>query len=131
MRSELVTTIIAAVFGVFIAFFICNIFVGEIKPVSVKVIDSNVSTNLTDPNPEIFNYTALNPTVEVYVGSCAEYNDAGECIDQVTEDELNEIIDQDLVQALEESEKTTTDGNSTTNQDSTTDPNASTKQGNQ
>lgn len=142
MRAELITTIMAAIFGVLIAYFVCNLFVGEIQPVSVKEIDSDVSASLNDPDPEIFNYKALNPTVEVYVGSCAEYNEAGECIDQVTEEDLDEIIDQDIVDALEESQESTNDqkdnvnqgsssqGDSTTNQDSSTNQNAGNNQGN-
>lgn len=119
MRAELATTIIAAIFGVLIAYFVCNIFVGEIQPVSVKTIDTTVSSTLTDPDPEVFNYKALNPTVEVYVGSCTQYNDAGECIDQVTEEELEDIIDQDIINAKDESQNSTNNQNSNNNPNST------------
>ena len=48
----------------------------------VKTITSSVDTNLVDPDPEVFNYKAIDPTVEVYVGDCTEYNERGECIEQ-------------------------------------------------
>lgn len=94
MRTELFTAIAASVFGVLIAFFVCNLFIGEIKPVEVKTVSTEVNADLENPDPEIFNYKALNPTVEVYVGSCAEYNsETGECVDQVTEEEIEEYTD--------------------------------------
>jgi hypothetical protein len=69
MKAELATAIGTAIMGILIAFFVTNIFIGDIEPVNVKTVDSNVSTELSDPDPEIFNYKALNPTVEVYVGN--------------------------------------------------------------
>ena len=69
MKADLATTIAAAIAGVLISFFICNIFIGEIDSVTVKTVEGNISTNLATPDDEVFNYRALNPTVEVYVGS--------------------------------------------------------------
>ena len=82
MNTELISAIGAAIFGVLIAFFITNLFIGEIEGVSFTTVESDVSMDLADPDPEVFNYKALNPTVEVYVGNCAEYNAVGECIDE-------------------------------------------------
>ena len=39
-----------------------------------------------EANPELFNYKALNPTVEVYVGDCDEVNQYGECIDEASQE---------------------------------------------
>ena len=88
MKTDLATSIIAAIAGVLIAYFVTNLFMGPIEDVSYKTIDSTVNTNLSDPDPEVFNYRALNPTVEVYVGECEEYNTYGECI-EVTDTETN------------------------------------------
>ena len=85
IKTDLATSIVAAIVGVLLSYFICNLLVSPIEDVSFKTIDSSVSTELTDPNPEVFNYKALNPTVEVYVGDCAEYNDNKECVEEVTE----------------------------------------------
>ena len=84
MKTDLATSIIAAI----AAYFVTNLFMGPIEDVSYKTIDSTVNTNLSDPDPEVFNYRALNPTVEVYVGECEEYNTYGECI-EVTDTETN------------------------------------------
>ena len=82
MNKDLATAIVSAVIGLVIAFFATNMFIGEIEPFPVKTIDAaSVNVELKDPNPEVFNYRALNPTVEVYIGSCAEYNELGECIE--------------------------------------------------
>ena len=82
MKTDLASAIGAAIAGVLIAYFITNIFIGPIEDVSYKTVTSNVSADVTTPSPEVFNYKALNPTVEVYVGACDEYDAYGECINQ-------------------------------------------------
>ena len=84
MKTDLASSIAAAIVGVLLAYFICNLFLGEIEPVTIKTVDSSVTADLVEPNAEIFNYRALNPTVEVYVGDCNEYNSYGECVDNNT-----------------------------------------------
>ena len=91
MKAELATAVGAAIAGVLIAFFVTNMFIGEIEDVEVKTVDSIVSADLADPDPEVFNYKALNPTVEVYVGDCAEYDASGMCIQQVTEEDIIDL----------------------------------------
>ena len=68
MKTDLASSIGAAIAGVLIAYFICNLFIGPIDDFTIKTVDSSVDASLVDPNPEVFNYKALNPTVEVYVG---------------------------------------------------------------
>ena len=82
MKTDLVSAIGAAIAGVFIAYFVTNLFIGPIENVSFKTVKTVVSTEVDQPNPEVFNYEALNPTVEVYVGECDEYDAYGECISQ-------------------------------------------------
>ena len=92
MKTDLATSISAAIIGVLIAYFLSNwMFVHPIEEVTIKVIGSEVNTELVNPDPEIFNYKALNPTVEVFVGDCAEYNEFGECVERITEEDLAEI----------------------------------------
>lgn len=89
MQKDLATSIGVAIIGVIAGYFVCNLFVGDIEPTSVKTVDASITSNLDNPDPEIFNYKALNPTVEVYVGNCDEYDEStGECLD-------GEIIDND------------------------------------
>lgn len=81
MKTDLFTSIAAAIAGVLIAYFVTNMFIGPIEKVTYPTVDSNINANLADPNPEVFNYRALNPTVEVYVGECEEYDEFGECVE--------------------------------------------------
>ncbi len=87
MKFDLATSIITAVIGVVVAFFVMNLFLPAIEDFSFKVLGTTPITTLTDPNPEIFNYRAINPTVEVYVGQCEEYDANGECVKKVTSDD--------------------------------------------
>ena len=82
MKTDLFTSIVAAIAGVLIAFFVTNLFIGPIEEVTYKTVDATVTAEVVDPNPEVFNYRALNPTVEVYVGECTEYDATGMCIDE-------------------------------------------------
>lgn len=84
MQKDLITSVAVAVLGVVISYFVCNIFVGEIEPVQVKTINSSVSPTVAEPDPDVFNYKSIDPTVEVYIGgnsdSCTQLNAAGECV---------------------------------------------------
>ena len=81
MKTDLVTSIIAAIAGALIAYFVTNLFIGPIEDVTYKTVDATVNATVSAPNPEVFNYRALNPTVEVYVGECDEYNEFGDCVE--------------------------------------------------
>lgn len=87
MKTDLTTSVIVAIVGVIAAYFVCNIFIGEIKPFKIKTVDTSASAELAEPDAELFNYKALNPTVEVYVGECTKYGEAGECLDNTTENQ--------------------------------------------
>ena len=69
MKTDLVSSIGVAIAGVLVAYFACNLFTGPIEDVTIKTVDSSFSTDIAEPNPEVFNYRAINPTVEVYVGN--------------------------------------------------------------
>lgn len=101
MKNDLATAIVAAVAGVLISYFVCNLFVGPIEDFTYKTVNSTVTTNVTEPDVEVFNYKALNPTVEVYVGECEDYDQYGECLEtnnieteeSTLEDEALELIE--------------------------------------
>ena len=80
MKTDLATAIGAAIAGLVIAYFITNLFIGPIADVTYKTITTKTDASVTDPDPEIFNYRAVNPTVEVYVGQCESYDENGNCI---------------------------------------------------
>lgn len=68
MKTDLATSIVVAIVGILVAYFVCNLFVGSIDDFTITSVSTKVNANLEEPSPEVFNYKALNPTVEVYVG---------------------------------------------------------------
>ena len=135
MKTDLATTVITAIFGVVVAYFVCNLFISETpNSFSFTTVDSSVSTSISDPNPEIFNYKALNPTVEVYVGNCREYNENNVCIDGInqinqgiieqTDEELEAIELESDTSSTANSSSTTTNTNRSTNTTNSTSNNA-------
>ena len=84
MKTDLATSVAAAIIGVVAAFLLCNMLVPGAQDVKFSILGSSDSYTLSEPDPEIFNYRAVNPTVEVYVGQCKQYNANGECIDYGT-----------------------------------------------
>lgn len=94
MKTELATSIAAAIAGALISYFVCGLFIGPIEDVTFTTINSDLSVDLAEPDPEVFNYKTLNPTVEVFVGNCVEFNNAGECIDQPASEETQTNQDQ-------------------------------------
>lgn len=97
MKQDLATSILTAVIGVIVAFFVCKTLLPPIASVSFKTLNSTLTYNLEDPNPEIFNFRAVNPTVEVYVGQCDVYDINGACMDETetTTEEENQQTPQD------------------------------------
>ena len=85
MKTDIATAVGTAILGAVIAFIVCNLFIGPIEDVTIKTVDANISADVIDPSPDVFNYRALNPTVEVYVGNCDQVDSNGECINQGTE----------------------------------------------
>lgn len=74
MKTDLISSIGIAIAGALIAYFVCNLFIPTIEDFTINEVTTKVDSGLSDPNPEIFNYKALNPTVEVYVGDGSENN---------------------------------------------------------
>lgn len=91
MKKDLFTAIVAAVVMALVAFFATNALMGPVESVNIKTVESEVDVNLSEPDPEVFNYRALNPTVEVYVGDCDEYNEYGECVEADTGADLENV----------------------------------------
>lgn len=72
MKSDLFTSIVVFIVGVIIAFITCNMLLPSIEDFEIKTVNIDSNASLSEPNPEIFNYRAINPTVEVYVGNSSE-----------------------------------------------------------
>ena len=78
-RSDIFTLILIAGIGTLAAFFVCNAILGDPDKASVSftALRDVVSSSLDQPDPEIFNSYAINPTVEVYVGDCEDIDRNG------------------------------------------------------
>lgn len=81
MKTDLATSIFAAVVGVVVAFVVCNLFLPPLEDVAFTTLSSAKGdySSLVSPSEDVFNFRALNPTVEVYVGQCSEYDEEGRC----------------------------------------------------
>ena len=92
MKNDSVTAFIVAIVGGVVGFLVCNLLVGEVKEVKVKTLDSSFSVDIAEPDNELFNYRAVNPTVEVYVGNkdCQEYDANGQCLDYNSQNSSSE-----------------------------------------
>ncbi|MBR5621111.1 hypothetical protein IKW75_01340, partial [Candidatus Saccharibacteria bacterium] len=90
MKNTLVTATLTAIVCAGIAYFVCGIFLPGVDDVSFPTLSGTTDFTLLEPDAEVFNYRAINPTVEVYVGDCDEYDENGECLDAPTEDVLVE-----------------------------------------
>jgi len=78
-QSDIFVLILVAGIGTLASFFICNMILGDPNEATVefKTVSSVIEPDLVDPNPEIFNSTAINPTIEVYVGDCVDMDRNG------------------------------------------------------
>ena len=82
MKTDFITAIISAIVGVLVAYFLVSgVFLKDPAPVKIKIIDNPAGADVSEPNPEIFNYRALNPTVETYI-DCKNYDVSGACLDE-------------------------------------------------
>ena len=88
-QSDVISVVMVAIIGSIMAFFLVNLILGEPKDVKYRSV-SSVSSELANPDPEVFNYGAVNPTVEVYVGSCEDIDRDGILSDKELEACKNE-----------------------------------------
>lgn len=77
-QSDIITVILIAAVGVVVSAVACNALLGN--PDEEKVTFTTVqaiSGDLAQPDAEVFNTSALNPTVEVFVGNCEDVDQNG------------------------------------------------------
>ena len=77
-QSDIFSIIIIATVGTLAAYFAVNSLLGDpnLQSVQFKTIEG-ISSDLEDPDSELFNSGAINPTVEVYVGDCEDVDQNG------------------------------------------------------
>ena len=69
-NSDIATVILIASLSMLAAYFIADAVIGRPDQASVKVrtVDA-ISSDVAEPDPSVFNKEAINPTVEVIIGS--------------------------------------------------------------
>lgn len=110
MKKDLATVVIAAIIGFIGAYFVTNLIYPAMDSVQVRTIDETIDSSVAMPSEDIFNFRAINPTVEVYVGQCKEYNSVGDCIDTGSSSE-----DEEGKEGEENSEPSEESGNGDSN----------------
>ena len=77
-RSDIFTVTFVASVGVLLTFIACSFLLGDPDTLYLKhKTIGKITADLTSPDPEVFNVDAINPTVEVYVGSCEDVDRNG------------------------------------------------------
>lgn len=78
-QSDIFTLILIAGIGTLAAFFLSNAILGDpdLATTEYKTLSNVIEKKLVQPDPEIFNGLAVNPTVEVYVGNCVDMDQNG------------------------------------------------------
>ncbi len=77
-QSDFFTIAVVATIGVVISAFLVSMILGDPnqKSVNFKTVEV-IDAGLVDPDPEVFNPEAINPTIEVYVGDCVDQDQNG------------------------------------------------------
>ena len=82
--SDYVSLAIIAIMGTVIGYLLLNSLLGDPQDISFEYLVGEGS-DLKEPDSEIFNFGAINPTVEVYVGSCLDKDGDGRLSDEEKE----------------------------------------------
>ena len=89
MKTDIATAVLAAIVGVVVSYIVVGGFLmGDPEPVVIKKLET-IDAKVDEPNPEIFNYRAINPTVETYI-DCKNYDLSGNCLKENSENQENQ-----------------------------------------
>ena len=82
-NTDVALVILIAAVSVAISYFLGNAILGDPND-RVTTVDymETISDTVEEPDVESFNPYTLNPTVEVYVGDCTEFDSYGVCQDE-------------------------------------------------
>ena len=68
-KQEISTSVVVGIIGIVVAYFLFALILPAIENDSFRVLETSTDYSLQQPNDEVFNFRAVNPTVEVYVGN--------------------------------------------------------------
>ena len=67
-KSEIITIVVVALTSILIAFFVARSIFGDIYRGTAKVrVMNKIVSDVAEPDPEVFNERAINPTVRVLI----------------------------------------------------------------
>lgn len=75
-RTDVAMIIFIASISVLLSYFVAKTLIGDVQneAVTVKTVDA-ISETVAEPDTRIFNKSAVNPTVEVYIGGQGEQSE--------------------------------------------------------
>lgn len=78
-KTDIAMVILIASLSVLIAYFVANALAGDMvsESVQVKTIDP-ISSEVSEPNEDVFKSDAINPTVEVIIGGSVDVSQLGQ-----------------------------------------------------
>lgn len=77
-RSQVMTIIFTSIFSLIGSYYGVKAVLGDPENKKETITQPvEISSDLAMPDPEIFNLGAVNPTIEVYIGSCVDINQNG------------------------------------------------------
>ena len=78
-KTDIAMVILIASLSVLIAYFVANALAGDMvsESVKVKTVDS-ISSEVSEPNKNVFKSDAINPTVEVIIGGSVDVSQLGQ-----------------------------------------------------
>ena len=69
-KTDIATIILIASISVLVAYFAAKALIGDVQNESVKVKTTEpITTEVSEPDPSVFNSDAITPTVEVIIGN--------------------------------------------------------------
>ena len=81
-QSDIISIIGVAIFGFIASYFIVNMLMDPDSEVVTYKTVSPITNEVNLPSKDMFNVNAINPTVEVYIGSCEDINQDGVLSDE-------------------------------------------------
>ncbi len=68
-KQEISTSVVVGIIGLVVAYFVFSLILPAIENDSFRTLETSTDYSLQAPDDNVFNFRAVNPTVEVYVGN--------------------------------------------------------------
>jgi hypothetical protein len=69
-KTDIAMIVFIASLSILVSYFVAKSVLGDARPQSVTVKTAEeIKSDITPPDPTVFNTSAINPTVEVFIGN--------------------------------------------------------------